>query len=645
MLRFFLRHRSLKILEERLLLLQDVPVAFSAVRRRALKCKVMACVRESVEREAIGFEQLENELSKLSLFVEPTKTFKLHAKAQVLDVLSLRRQRLWLGDFANDLFARRRYWATAVALLLLVVSAFGVVAQLPRVEAAKMSVVEEVRGTVYVMRGSESILVEPGTLIQEGDTLVTTNTGWLDVMFADDSLVTVGPGTVVGVERLWLDPANEAHTAVELDVQRGRLWANVLNLLPNDSVFRVHSGRLEAQVDRRASFDFSSLENEKGETEKKMRVFSNLVDFSVAESDLVREGTLGAQVELVLSAGTLFLRKMEDAAGLAASDVWVQTNLEKSEEHRQRLDHYYAEQVTQKAGVLPGDVRYPVKRGFEQVRLLLTLDEQSRAEVTLALGEKRFAEAMTLANRGETEAANDLLEEYKSLLVALAEAYPTIEPAVHALLEESKKVVEGVLPENPLYGVRDFVDATSVLVTSDESTRQKLQLSTAADRLGLALELIQIGSYDLAQTALEDYQLGLAQVLHQLPSLDSTQRKEMILVILDQKLRDLQTLKLIAFEVEALSQESEVTSSLQTQLKSLHQDTLYQLNTVVLNLKERAVLHLGTFLEDVKADGDTQREILNRLKTSVPLDFEFIQLINDVEALYGDERGEVIVVD
>lgn len=637
---FSSRHRSFKVLEERLTLLQDAPVAFSAVRRRALKHKVMACVQESVAREAIGFEQLENELSKLSLSVEPTKTFKLHAKAQVLDVLSLRRQRLWLGDFANDLFARRRYWATAVAMLLLVVSAFGVVVQLPQVEAAKTSVVEEVRGTVYVMRGAESILVEPGTLIQEGDTLVTTNTGWLDVMFADDSLVTVGPGTVVGVGRLWLDPANEAHTAVELDVQRGRLWANVLNLLPNDSVFRVYSGRLEAQVDRRASFDFASLEGE-----KRMRVFSNLVDFSVAEGDLVREGTLGAQVELALLSGTLSLQKIEDVSALAAADVWVQTNLEKSQEHRQRLDHYYAEQVTQKAGVLPGDVRYPVKRGFEQVRLLLTLDEQSRAEVALALGEKRFAEAMTLANRGETEAANQLLEEYKSLLVGLAETYPMIEPAVHALLEESKKVVEGVLPENPLYGVRDFVDATSVLVASDESSRQKLQLSTAADRLGLALELIQIGSYDLAQTALEDYQLGLAQVLHQLPSLTSAQRKEMILVILDQKLRDLQTLKLISLEVEALSQDSAAAGALQIQLDSLHRDTLYQLNTVVLNLKERAVLHLGTFLEDVKADGDTQREILNRLKTSVPLDFEFIQLINDVEELYADEGEGVMVVD
>ncbi len=638
MLRFLSRRRSLKLLEEKLNLLQGALVAFSAVRQRAVKGRVMARVEECVAREAIGFEQLEKELSKLSLSVEPTKTFKINAKAQVLDVLSLRRQRLWLGDFAKDLFARRRYWATAVALLLLVVSAFGVAVQLPQVSAAKMSVIEEVRGTVYVMRGAESLLAEPGATIQEGDTLVTTNTGWLDVMFADDSLVTVGPGSLVSVERLWLDPANEAHTAVELDVQRGRLWANVLNLLPNDSVFRVHSGRLEARVDRRASFDFSSLEGE-----KRMRVFDNLVDFKVEEGGAVREGTLGAGVELVLSSMTpvaLSLAKLEATmADLAASDVWVQTNLEKSEEHRERLDHYYAEQVNQRAGVLPGDFRYPVKRGFEQVRLLLTLDEQSRAEVTLALAEKRFAEAMVLANRGETASANDLLEQYKSLLVALAETYPTIEPAVHALLEESKKVVEGVLPENPLYGVRDFVDATSVLVARDESSRQKLRLSTAADRLGLALELIQIGSYDLAQTALEDYQLGLQQVLHELPSLDFVQRKEMILAILDQKLRDLETLKLIALEVESLP------SKQQQQVQSLHQDTLYQLNTLVLHLKERAVLYLGTFLQDVKGDEETQREILNRLKTSVPLDFEFIQLINDVEALYADEREEVIVVN
>ena len=149
-------------------------------------------------------------------------------------------------------------------------------------------------------------------------------------------------------------------------------------------------------------------------------------------------------------------------------------------------------------------------------------------------------------------------------------------------------------------------------------------------------------------TSLEDYQVGFERVLDELSSLEFEDRRDVVLEILDQKLRDLQELKLIGAALDAMSEESDLSVSLreiQEQLRSLHQDTLYQLNTLVLNLKERAVLQLKTFLKDAKGSTRIQLEVLGRLKKSVPLDLEFISLINDVEALYSDDSSQVMLMN
>jgi hypothetical protein len=651
MIKPFNRKQRLKLLEDKLLEVSKKQILLSAKKRTSMKRHVMTRIDEAVSAEAIGFEQLAQELEKLTLDVEPTSRFKLNTREHVMDLLTLRNQRLWLADLFKDLFARRRYWATAMAGLVLFVSTFGYVAQFPNVSAAKVSSVESVRGVVSVERGEVILPVEAGFLVEEGDRLVTGDDGWVDVVFVDDSLLTVGPGTTASVSQLWVAPENEAHTTVSIDLEKGRVWSTVLNLLPNDSEFVVHSGEFQASVDRRGSFDFIVAEDS-----KQLRVFSNLVDFSVHEGGVVHDGTLGPNLELMLTDGNLMIEKIEDLGQLKQDDVWIQTNLQSEENHKMRLDNFYIERVEQQAGVLPGDLRYQLKRGVEQARLLMSFDSQTRSDLNLAYAETRFAEATTLAHRGDGEGAQGALQDYQDILVGLAEvdadasvrtsAQQRSASGVHAVLEESKKVVEAVGPEGALYELRNFVEQTAVLVTADESARQVIQLETTADRLGLALELIQIGAFELAQTSLEDYQVGFERVLNGLGDLEFDDRRDVVFEILDQKLRDLQQLKLIGAELDALGNGEAVASeSIQEQLRSLHEDTLYQLNTLVLNLKERAVLHLSTFLEDSKGEEQIQLEVLGRMKKNVPLDFEFISLINDVEALYLDQSEDVMIVE
>ncbi|MBT7483875.1 hypothetical protein HN680_03830, partial [Candidatus Peregrinibacteria bacterium] len=205
--------------------------------------------------------------------------------------------------------------------------------------------------------------------------------------------------------------------------------------------------------------------------------------------------------------------------------------------------------------------------------------------------------------------------------------------------------MEGFLVNDSIQEVRDLVEETAVLVINDEAEKQVINLETTADRLGLALDFIQIGAYDLAEQSLQDYQTGLSDVLAGLAELPMESRKQVIFEILDQKLRDLLVLKMIVAELDGLGEDNEASVGLRDQVEAVYTDTLYQLNVLVLNLKERAVLQLGTFLEDVKADETMQLQILGRLKKSVPLDFEFMQVINDLEEFYGDENLEILILE
>ncbi len=611
-------------------------------RQTALKKRLMMRIDRTMAREEVGFEQLAEQLEKLKLTVEPSAAFKMHAKQGVLDVLTLRNQRLWLQDLVRELLAHRRVWATVTACFLLVAFTLGYVIQMPMVEAAKVSVVDSFRGTAHVERAGAILPLENGFLIQEGDVIVTEGDGWADLVFVDDSLLTVGPETTLTLSTLWVDLENEANTSVEVDVKQGRVWTKVVNLAAGGSLFSVSVDEAQFVVERKATFDV--MASEEG---THLRVFSHLVDFSVRDGETVRDGTLGPNLTMTLGDGELVIEKIEDVKRLAQDDVWVQTNLDNNEKYLERLQAFYEERATQQAGMLPGDRLYFLERSAEKARLMMTFGEEAWLDFHRHLAEKRFSEAAVLMSQGHAEAAETVLQDYQETLVNLAGKSPEYTDHAQAVLAESKKMMDGVgSTEESFHGVRAVVEETSALLVNDEKERSVIHLETAANRLELALDLIEIGAYDLALQAIQDYQVGLTDVIDGLSELELEARKEVVMEILDQKLRDLQMLKLISAQLYVLvNGEREASAEVQAEVESVYADTLIQLNTLVLNLKDRAVLQLGVFLEDVKYDEEIQMQVLSSLKKSVDLDFEFMQTINDLESFYADERLDVVIVE
>lgn len=636
MFNWFRTTRPLEALERDLTAVSHSVRALPKPHSAAIKKRVLSRIRESMEQEVVSFEELANELERLTLTIEPTSAFKWKARRNLLDSFTLKTQRVWMGDLFREFMSRRRYGATLVAGLFLFVVTFGYMNQLPTVWAARISAASSVQGVVMVERGADTFPLETGGLVEEGDVIQTDAEGWADIVFVDDSLIMIGPDTRLTVDRLFIDPNNEAKTVIELILTQGRVWANVVNLLPNESSFVMRGGAVELSVPRKATLDLFVLDDR-----VEARTFSNLVDFSVISGSWSRQGTLGPHLVFDWDGHkTLSIEPLDDLETLKTEDVWVQVNLENEQNHLVNLEQYYQERVLEGAGVLPGDFRYWAKRSLEDVQLFFTFDDDTRSDKAAQLANRRFAEAALLTMQGNDEAAQQAWEDYQTFMVEVAHDYSY--DVAESVLESNQKMVDAAGPDSTLSGVRPALEETSVLVAPDEAARTVAQLSTAADRLGLALDLIDIGAYDLALQSLQDYQQGLSDVIDRLPELDMATRKEVILAILDQKLYDLQMLKLISSE---LAMEVSDTDAVQAEVDAALSDTLYQLNTLVLNLKERAVLHLSTFLKDVKGDKVTQEQILSRLKKDANLDFEFIQLINDVEALYAEEGSDVLILE
>jgi hypothetical protein len=79
-------------------------------------------------------------------------------------------------------------------------------------------------GATHIERGGQKLPVHIGTRIQEGDVLVTGPAAALGIAFRDNSLLSMGPETVLTIDRFVFDPTSH-QGSFESSLQRGTLSA------------------------------------------------------------------------------------------------------------------------------------------------------------------------------------------------------------------------------------------------------------------------------------------------------------------------------------------------------------------------------------------------------------------------------------
>ncbi len=512
-------------------------------------------------------------------------------------------------------FFSRRIFASSALVLVLGVLFMPVLEVAPNVSAASANVLEVVEGEVWV----NGTLTTNTTLIQPGDTILTGENSMAHLYFLDDSRVTLGADTQVDIVDTTIDPENRAKTMVELRQESGRLWVQVLNLVSKESFFVLDFPNGEVTVDSRASFDVQVGD------ETQISVARNLVTVNATGEDNSYEGVLGQGASLW--AGDELRTEAIDREEEA--DAWWSFNLTYGKSYARQLDENYKQEAIDRAVILPGNPFYFLKTFRETLQVTFTFSSEAKEDLLVQQAENRLNEAQVLLAQGKTDAAEETLQVYQDTVEKTLENSDNVE-LLAALQETQKQVSVNQDVDVNLTLFQDHLTSSSALVSSDVSDKTEVKLDSASQKLQRVPDLLVNGDFDQALLDLSAYQLESFSIVTELENVALDQREAIVSALLDQKLKDIQMLRVIASMPE-------LTSSVDTT------DTmLEQLSMLLLSLREKELTQLSEFFESTDYNVTLQYQIYSRLRDQADITPELTQQFQNTEVVMDIQEVETV---
>lgn len=546
-----------------------------------------------------GLSPYQSLLSTIRDASSPTvsRLSRVQHKEHLLDVLP---------DRVAPAFSLRRIWSVGSLLAVLSVILMPVLQKVPMASASSVNKLEVVEGQVLV----NGTLVTENRLIEEGDRVETLEGSMAHLYFVDDSRMTLAPQTVVDIVDTQINPLNRADTKVTVNQESGRAWVQVLNLVSsNDSYFLVTFPDGEVQVDTRASFDLAVGE------ETRVSVARNLVDLSLSGEETAYAGTLGQGAEIIKDADSI---QTETIPTEREEELWWEFNYTYGNTYAQVLDEQYKEENTLHATILPTHPLYFLKTFREDVQVSLAFTSSAKEELLVQQAENRLDEAQALFAQGETEVAQETLDEYQA---TVEEALiNTDNPVLLAKLEVTQKqmLTTAEVDENTVL-LEDHLTSSSALLSSSLEGKTEVKMLSASQKLDRVPDLISNGDYEQALSDLLAYQAESLSILTELENVPMEERAEVVSALLDQKLEDIQHLRVIASMPET------------AELVDIDSQMLEQMSMMVLSLKEQQLSDLSTFFESTDYDVEVQYGLYNRLKGDTEIDEELAEQFQSVE--------------
>ena len=102
----------------------------------------------------------------------------------------------------------KRPWVAVLALALLIVCGLART-PLAMERAQTVGTIKTVSGEAFVVRLEERLPASVGDYLLQGDTLITGKDASLGVIFRDDTLLSLGPGSRVTIDTFVFDPAQD----------------------------------------------------------------------------------------------------------------------------------------------------------------------------------------------------------------------------------------------------------------------------------------------------------------------------------------------------------------------------------------------------------------------------------------------------
>ncbi len=542
--------------------------------------------------------------------VEYNRLKGVQAKERLLDMLPEREKE----EF--NFIPTRRVWAAAT---LSIFFAFLVIPllQVPKVaQAATYNTLEVVQGEVLV----NGAFVEGEVFVREGDRVHTGNGAMAHIEFVDDSRVTLGPDTSLDILYVGTDLENKAKTEIVLEQLSGRVWAQALNLV-EDSYLALNFPEGEVVVNQRASFDLQVNEDE-----IELQVARNLVEVRASGFDSY-EGTLGQGASMVLTEDVV----VEELGEEDMEDVWWSFNLAYGKIHARGVEEKYKNEAIERATILPGNPLYVLKTFQETVEKTFALSSEAKEELASKHAENRLDEAQALIEQGDMEAVTEALGAYEETVEENLENTDNEELLAH-LGEIQKEVMTMQEFDEGAQLLGESVAESSAVISSDPSEKNEARMLSASQKLHLVPDLIEGGDFDTALAYLAAYQEDSISLLVQLEEVELEDREAVVSDLLEQKLKDLQMLRVISSMLEI------------EELIDVDAQIYEEMSLMALSLRERVLDRLSGFFTETEYDALLQQDVYERVKDNSDMGEELSEQFEAVEDELDDVVGDGGVV-
>lgn len=546
-----------------------------------------------------GLSPYQSLLSTIRDTSSPTisRLSRVQYKEHLLDVLP---------DRVTPTFSLRRIWSVGALFTVLSVILMPVLQKVPTTSAAAVNKLEVVEGQILV----NGHLVTEDRLVEAGDRVETLEGSMAHIYFVDDSRMTLAPKTVIDIVDTQINPLNRADTKVTVNQESGRAWVQVLNLVSsNDSYFMVTFPNGDVQVDTRASFDLAVGE------ETRVSVARNLVDLSMIGEETAYAGTLGQGAEIIKDADSI---QSETIPSEREEELWWEFNYTYGNTYAQLLDAQYKEENILHATILPTHPLYFLKTLREEVQVSLAFTSSAKQELLVRQAENRLDEAQVLLAQGKTSAAQETLNEYQATVEGALTN--TDNPVLLAKLEVTQKqmLTAAEVDENTEL-LEGHLTSSSALLSSSLGGKTEVKMLSASQKLDRVPDLISNGNYEQALSDLLAYQADSLSILTELEDVPMEERAGVVSVLLNQKLEDIQHLRVIASMPET------------SDLVNIDSQMLEQMSMMVLSLKEQQLSDLSAFFESTDYDVEVQYSLYNRLKGDTEINEELTEQFQSVE--------------
>lgn len=565
------------------------------------------------------WNRLKSELPERGLSVYQNEIDSLRSQCDVVQISTLKKVqgKEVLLDMLPDrvpvqsLFMSKKVFAFVSLCVLFSVLLVPVLRFSPSVSAMPTNTLSVVEGDVYV----NGKLAQGSLDLQVGDKVETGDDAMAHVTFVDDSRLTMGPSTVINIVDASFDPLNTALTKVSVYQEKGRSFSQIVSLIAFGSLFEVDFPGGYVVTTQKSSFDLQVNDDV-----KTVMVARNFVNTVVNSGGDTYSGVVGQGATIVASDVVESSVLPEDLSG----DVWWTFNMAYSKSYARQLDESYKRENVDRALILPGNPLYFLKTFRETVQVSFALTDSAKTDLLVEQAENRLNEAQTLIANGDTELAKQTLDVYQDTVTRAMETSGG---------EENQKLVALVLETQKEASVTPNIAEGDALLEDQLSTSSlDVGLMSASQKLQQVPELIDAGLLEDAVSFLDAYQKDSMSLLSNLQDMPMEERDATISKLLDQKLSDLQMLRVIAALPE-LQDRVDVEDAI-----------MEQLSMMVLSLRERELKDLSDFF-GADVGSDSSYDLYTKLKDSSQISEDLSDQFDTVEEQISSQNDDAVLLD